>query len=127
MPFNIGTIGEGHPMAANNLVLRRINLRNPQQNTGIPEHDFNLNIALDQSIRCDYYQGRQSFLISPTRNSNGRREYRNNGKNRADFSQRNLGTITRNVEHGANLLIAHFGGQQRVDTAVRHTAFMAID
>jgi hypothetical protein len=107
-------------MAGPAIVLRRINLRNPQQNIGVPDHDFNLNIALDQSIRCDCYQGRQSFLISPTRNSNGRRDYGNIGRNRADFSQRNLGTIPRNVEHGTNLLIAHYRAQERVDTAIRH-------
>jgi hypothetical protein len=63
MPYNIGTTGEGHPIAANNLVLRRINIRDPQRDIGVYEHDFNQNILLDQTNRCDRYQGRQSFLI----------------------------------------------------------------
>jgi hypothetical protein len=45
MPFNIGTIGEGHPMAANNLVLRRINLRNPLENIGVPLSTTSIEIS----------------------------------------------------------------------------------
>jgi hypothetical protein len=118
MPYNIGTTGEGHPIAANNLVLRRINIRNPQDDIGAYEHNFNRNTLLDQTNRCDIYQGRHSFLISPTKNSNGRRDYGSFRNNGANYAQRSLGTCTRNVEYGTNLLVAHYRIQERVDATV---------
>ena len=117
MPCNIGTTGEGHPIAAHNLVLRRINIRDPQRDIGVYEHDFNQNILLDQTNRCDFYQGRHSFLISPTRNSNGRRDY-GNFRNGADYAQKSLGTCTRNIDHGTHLLMAHYRIQERVGATV---------
>jgi hypothetical protein len=118
LPFNIGTIGEGHPMAASNCVLRCINIRDPKHKCNIPKEDFKQNVILNRSTRCDRYQGRCSFLISPVRNSNGRRDNGAKVKAKADFSQNKLGTITRNVEQGADLLTAHYRAQERVNTAV---------
>ena len=115
MPCNIGTIGEGNPIAAHNLAIRYINIRDPQRDLG--GNDFNQNVLLDQTSRYDFYQGRHPFLISPTRNSNGRRDY-GNYRNGADYAQRSLGTCTRNIEHGTHLLVAHYRIQERVRAAV---------